>query len=128
MAAISISMLFVNSFINAYGEAASAVYGAGLKLQNIPSIITHGMSTANASMVGQNMAAGRPDRVRKSVHTCFVLNGIVYGVFILAVCCFPGRFSRSSPPMKQCWHWPPRICEFPALGLPLPSSIPALTP
>ena len=89
MAAISISMLFVNSFINAYGEAASAVYGAGLKLQNIPSIITQGMSTANASMVGQNMAAGRPDRVRKSVHTCFILNGTVYGVFILGCLLFP---------------------------------------
>lgn len=89
MAAISISMLFVNSFINAYGEAASAVYGAGLKLQNIPSIITHGMSTANSSMVGQNMAAGKPDRVRKSVRTCFRLNLAVYGVFILGCMLFP---------------------------------------
>ncbi len=83
MAAISISMLFVNSYINAYGEAASAVYGAGTKLQGIPSIITHGMSTANASMVGQNMAAGKPERVRKAVHTCFALNATVYGVFIV---------------------------------------------
>lgn len=89
MAAISISMLFVNSFVNAYGEAASAVYGAGLKLQNIPSIITQGMSTANASMVGQNMAAGRPDRVKKSVHTCFLLSLCVYGVFITACLLFP---------------------------------------
>ena len=85
MAAISISMLFVNSYINAYGEAASAVYGAGTKLQGIPSIITHGMSTANASMVGQNMAAGKPERVRKAVRTCFVLNASVYGLFI-ALC------------------------------------------
>lgn len=84
-AAISVSMLFVNSFINAYGEAASAVYGAGTKLQGIPSIITQGMSMANASMVGQNMAAGKPERVRQSVRTSFALNAGVYGVFI-AVC------------------------------------------
>ena len=32
---------------------------------------------------------GRPDRVKKSVHTCFVLNGCVYGVFILACLLFP---------------------------------------
>lgn len=89
MSAISISMLFVNSFINSYGEAASAVYGAGLKLQNIPSIITHGMSTANSSMVGQNMAAGRPDRVKKSVGTCFRLNASIYGVFIALCLIFP---------------------------------------
>jgi putative MATE family efflux protein len=88
-AAISISMLFVNSFINAYGEAASAVYGVGLKLQNIPSIVTQGMSNANASMVGQNMAAGKPERVRKSVHTGFALNAIVYGVFIVLCLLFP---------------------------------------
>lgn len=84
MAAISISVLFVNSFVNAYGEAASAVYGAGMKLQNIPSIITHGLSTANASMVGQNMAAGKPERVKKAVRTCFVINASVYAVFITA--------------------------------------------
>lgn len=83
MAAISVSMLFVNSFINAYGEAASAVYGAGLKLQSVPSIITQGMSMANSSMVGQNMAAGKPERVKKSVHTCFMLNSTVYGLFII---------------------------------------------
>lgn len=82
-AAISISMLFVNSFINSYGEAASAVYGAGNKLQGIPSIITNGMSMANASMVGQNMAAGKPERVRQSVRTCFILNACMYGVFIV---------------------------------------------
>ena len=89
MGAISISMLFVNSFINSYGAAASAVYGAGLKLQNIPSIITHSLSTANSSMVGQNMAAGRPDRVKKSVGTCFRINISVYGVFIVACLLFP---------------------------------------
>lgn len=89
MGAISISVLFVNSFINSYGEAASAVYGAGMKLQNIPSIITNGMSTANASMVGQNMAAGKPERVKKAVHTCFVLSLTVYGVFIAACLAFP---------------------------------------
>lgn len=88
-AAISVSMLFVNSFINAYGEAASAVYGAGTKLQGIPSIITQGMSMANASMVGQNMAAGKPERVRMSVRTCFILNTCVYGVFITACLAIP---------------------------------------
>lgn len=89
MAAISISVLFVNSFINSYGEAASAVYGAGMKLQNIPSIITHGLSTANSSMVGQNMAAGRPERVKKAVRTCFVINASVYAVFITGCLLFP---------------------------------------
>ncbi len=88
-AAITISMLFVNSFINAYGAAASAVFGAGTKLQSIPSIITHGMSMANASMVGQNMAASRADRVRRSVRTCFILDLCVYGVFITACLLIP---------------------------------------
>lgn len=84
-AAISVSMLFVNSFVNAYGAAASAVFGAGNKLQSIPSIITGAMSSANATMVGQNMAAGKPDRVKHAVKTCFILNACVYGFFI-ALC------------------------------------------
>lgn len=67
-AAISISMLYVNSAINAYGVAVSAVTGIGTKLRSLMSIVSQGVSAAASSMMGQNLGAGKHDRVIKIVH------------------------------------------------------------
>ncbi len=63
--AINISMLYVSAGINTYGLVYSSVYGIGGKLQSIMFIITNSISTASASMFGQNLGAGKPDRVKK---------------------------------------------------------------
>lgn len=72
-AAISISMLFVNSYINSYGLIASAVTGIGNKLKNVMSIFTRSIATAGSSMVGQNMGAGKPERVKLMVRTASII-------------------------------------------------------
>lgn len=61
--AINLSSLVVNSFVNTYGVVASAVTGVGNKIGNIASIVTSGLNTAGASMIGQNYAAGKKERV-----------------------------------------------------------------
>lgn len=63
--AINISMLFVSAGINTYGLVFSSVYGIGGKLQSVMFIITNSISTASASMFGQNLGAGKHDRVRQ---------------------------------------------------------------
>lgn len=65
--AIGISELIVHSFINVYGVVASAVNGVGNKLGGIARIVTGALHTAGATMVGQNFAAGKLDRVKKVV-------------------------------------------------------------
>ena len=52
--AINLSNLFVNSFINGYGLVASAVTGVGNKINNMATIVTHAVSAAGSSMIGQN--------------------------------------------------------------------------
>lgn len=82
--AIVISMMFVNSWVNAYGVIASAVGGIGSKLFSVASIITNSMQTAEATFTGQNIAAGRLDRVRRSmlITTLFCM---AYWVVLAAV-------------------------------------------
>ncbi len=63
--AISFSALFVSSRINACGVTASAVTGVGQKLSTVASIITLALSQAGATMVGQNFAARKFDRVQR---------------------------------------------------------------
>lgn len=63
--AINISMLFVSAGINNYGLVYSSVYGIGGRLHSLMFIITNSISTASASMFGQNLGAGKYDRVRQ---------------------------------------------------------------
>ena len=71
--AISISGLFVNALINDYGVVASAVNGVGNKIGTIMVIVTNALSAAGSSMIGQNLGAGKPERVTKVVRTSMVI-------------------------------------------------------
>ena len=63
--AINISMMFVSAGVNAYGLVYASVYGIGSKLTSVMFIITNSISTASATMFGQNLGAGKHDRVRQ---------------------------------------------------------------
>lgn len=65
--AITFSMMFVNAYINQYGVTYMAVTAIGNKLGNITNIVTQSLNAAGSGMIGQNIAAGKHDRVSKVV-------------------------------------------------------------
>lgn len=65
--AITFSFLFVSGMVNSLGVVISATFGAGQKIRDVINIVTQGISLAGASIVGQNMGAGKIDRVQKTV-------------------------------------------------------------
>lgn len=79
--AINISMLYVSAGINNYGLVYSSVYGIGSKLQSLMFIITNSISTASSTMFGQNLGAGKYDRVKK----IFWYGNLYCIVFFIAV-------------------------------------------
>lgn len=92
--AISVSMLYVSAGINTYGIVYSSVYGIGSKLQSLMFIITNSISTASASMFGQNLGAGKYDRVKK-IFWFGNLYCIVFFVFVCILCMgFPEMIFR----------------------------------
>lgn len=73
-AAISVSMMYVNSLVNkAGGVIASAVSGVGGKLNNMVSIVGNSIGSASSAMIGQNIAAKKPERVSKITLTSFAI-------------------------------------------------------
>ena len=82
---ISISLTFINSFINPYGVVPSAVHGVGSKLSSLMQVVTHAIQPAVGAFVGQNMGAGKPERARKAVW-CALGIGVVFWVVVAAVC------------------------------------------
>jgi putative MATE family efflux protein len=92
--AINISMLFVSAYINAYGLVYSAVYGIGSKLHSIMLIVTNALNASGATMMGQNLGAGKPERVKKIFHMvnliCIVFCAIVSVILLI----FPEQVFR----------------------------------
>ena len=88
-AAISISKMFVNSYLNSFGLAVSAVVGIVGKIGNISILVSDAFNTAGSSMVGQNMGAQKYDRVLKIMASILVLVIPIYGLMTAAMFLFP---------------------------------------
>ena len=89
-AAINISMLFVTGLINTLGVATSAAFGIGLRLDELANKISQGVMMAVSTIVGQNIGAGRIDRIRKSVYYAWMISGgffLILGAAQLLVPC-----------------------------------------
>ncbi len=72
-AAITFSMLYVNSYVNSYGVTAVAVTGVARKLESIIGIISQAISSGGGAMIAQALGAGKTERVPKVVYTAFFI-------------------------------------------------------
>ena len=110
-AAISFSMLFVNSYINAYGVVAAAMTGVGNKLSSIVNIVNVAMSTAGSSMIGQCIGAEKYDRVPKVLRVSFAINILVSFIAGVVTVIFPqwvfGMFTKDPDVMKMALTYIP---------------------
>ena len=91
-ASIQISKLFVNSWINSYGVEVSAFAGIANKISSIINLISNAMNTAGSTVVGQNIAAGKFDRVKQKLGSLAKITLSVATALSLLICLFPGPF------------------------------------
>ena len=96
--AVSISIIFVTSNINAYGLVASAAAGVCGKVDSFAILPNVAMSQAVASMAGQNLGAQKFDRVKKTTHMGVLIN-LAFSVAIFFVV---RRFSAEIAGLFKC--------------------------
>lgn len=82
-ACINISMLFVNSMVNALGYIESATFSVGVKIDDIVNKISMGVQHAGMPMIGQNIAAGKKHRSKQIVWWSWIYSGILTAVFMV---------------------------------------------
>ena len=104
-AAITFSMLFVNSYINTYGTVAVAVTGVARKLENMIGVVSQAISSAGGAMVSQALGAGKTERVPKVVGHAMWIVAIPAAVFAVITLFKPewlfGLFSQDPEVLKM---------------------------
>jgi len=112
-ASIQISKLFVNAWINDFGVTVSAVTGVGHKVDIFANQMSFAIASAGGSMVGQNIGAGKHDRVRRILRWAFSLTCTFAVLTIAAITLFPkaifGIFTEESAVLLICMEYIP-IC------------------
>lgn len=88
-ASVNFSKLFVNSWLNFYGVAVSAFAGIASKINSISNLVSNAFSTAGSSMIGQNISAGKYERVKRVMGSVFFMTTASALLFSAAFLLFP---------------------------------------
>ena len=76
-ALFSLSNVQMYSAINSYGTAATAGNAAAGNIETLIGSFTTGFNTATVPFVGQNVGAGKPERVKRSIMCCLLLSATI---------------------------------------------------
>lgn len=80
--------------IASFGNEAIAGYVIALRVVMFALLPALGLSNAAATMVGQNLGAGKPERSEKAVWTAAAFNGVIYFLIGIVLVLFSGPIIR----------------------------------
>ncbi|MCQ2508566.1 MAG: MATE family efflux transporter [Dorea sp.] len=99
-AAINISMTVVAAWVNSFGVIASACAGIMNKLNMMVGILSHSITTAAGSMVGQNLGAKKYERVPKILSWAFWSAAALETIYVIVLLTNPnfifGLFTKDA--------------------------------
>ncbi len=118
-AAIIASMLVIARYINAYGVVASAATSVGNKLMHLANVCTVALAAAGNSIIAQNFAARKQERVSRTVGCILIINTAFCAFLALAFALFPeqtfGLFDRNPEVLALSHPFVP-ICALTMFG------------
>lgn len=90
-AAVSLSKIVLMSWINMFGVVYSAMAGIYNKVGVMIAVVSNSFTTAGSSMIGQNLGAGRTDRVPSILKTVTVCGMVITALLSAVMLIFPNQ-------------------------------------
>ena len=113
------SWIGVMRIVSIYGSSAIAAYTIALRMMEFVFLPAWGLGNAAATLVGQNLGAGKPDRAERSTWQAAKFNAIfmtVSGVFLLVFAEFiTGLFSAEPDVLR----WGTSCLQILSIGFPM---------
>lgn len=95
--ATPMAAFFMTSIVASYGDAATAAYGVGVRLETMATVIVLAMSSTLPPLISQNFGADRIDRVdeayRISIRFILIWQMVIYAVLVLVAALIASMFS-----------------------------------
>lgn len=89
----STSNVFIQSAVNGFGAAVVTGNSIGTNLEGFIYTATNSIAQAALTFTGQNMGAGKPERIRKIKWSSYLAGVLVAAVFCVTLCTFRDFFA-----------------------------------
>ena len=86
---ISIGAFVVTGFVNSFGEDATSAFGAAQRLETLAFFPAMSLSMAVAALTGQNLGAGKPERVKEVFKAGIIMTTIITLTLSAIIIIFP---------------------------------------
>ena len=98
---ISVGSAFVTKYVNFFGPDAIAAFGAGSRIDMVAMMPTIAIGMSATALTGQNLGAGKPERVKELFKWALLLGTMISGVVAVFALTLPrfilSMFTHSEP-------------------------------
>ena len=98
MTFVSLGMIALLSIVNTFGTDVIAAYSVAIRIDSFASLPAMNLAMALSSFVGQNMGAGKTDRVKNGYVATLKMNLIITLILSSIILIFPGWIMKAFSP------------------------------